>query len=86
MSVTGWRDVMIFKSGKVLIVTIGAILMSGCNQSEIIPQEASEIGRYQIINDPKHDGVFWIDTATGSVEQCQWTDLNGGSWKCFGVK
>lgn len=77
---------MIIKSVKLVIVTIGAILMSGCNQSEIIPQETSEIGRYQMIGDPKHDGVFVFDTSTGSVQQCQWTELEGGSWRCILVR
>ena len=77
---------MDFKSANVLIVTIGVILTSGCNQSEIIPEENSAIGRYQITSDTKHDGVFAIDTATGSIEKCERTELEGDSWRCILVR
>lgn len=63
------------------------IIMTSCKQKENNVQlEKSEIGRYQIVNDTKNDGVFWIDTATGNVQQCQWTDLDKGSWRCWTVK
>lgn len=71
------------------IVAIGT-LTSGCKQSKQISKDIDSdeksIGRYQIIDDPRHDGVFWIDTAKGEVQQCQWTELDKGSWRCFTVK
>lgn len=75
------------KNSKQKIITgfvlANLILLSGCSEEK----GNNKIGRYQIVNDTKNDGVFWVDTVTGRVEQCQWTEIGSEhSWKCFTVK
>ena len=66
------------------IMTVAAALRFMPFSSESHAQVTNVmIGRYQIVNDTKNDGVFWVDTASGRVEQCQWANQK---WICFRVR
>jgi hypothetical protein len=77
-------------SGKNILFLLAALILafSSLKYLLFVPDSlaqgtSSPVGRYAIVNDTKNDGVFWVDTVTGRVEQCQWaTD----SWKCFTVR
>ena len=63
------------------VLAASLILLCGCSpqKTELRPP----VGRYQIVADPRYDGVFWIDTVTGETMQCQWAEK---TWQCFSVK
>jgi hypothetical protein len=62
------------------------LLKTFSSVSEVAAQTgANSVGRYQIVNDPKHDGIFWVDTVTGAVKQCQWLKSKN-EWACFDVR
>ena len=65
---------------KLVALLAMSIVVIGCQSRE--PQK---IGRYQIVNDTKNDGVFWVDTVTGQTEQCLWA-AEQSHWSCFKVK
>ena len=79
------------KALKITFVFLNLIFLASCDEKK----EASvirgqivndtEIGRYQIVNDTKNDGVFWVDTVTGRVEQCQWGSFSK-KWNCYAVR
>lgn len=70
---------------KVFTVAV-SLAVAGCAQpSDKGKSEPAPIGRFQIVNDTKNDGVFWVDTRYGTVEQCMWVE-NTNQWKCFTVK
>jgi len=69
---------------KITFVFFNLFFLASCKEEK---RDTVEIGRYQIVNDTKNDGVFWLDTATGKVEQCQWANLgSNSSWQCFKVR
>ena len=74
---------------KFLAVATAAVLLAGCQDIEPMSEQSAQpelaIGRYQIVNDTKNDGVFWVDTTTGRTEQCQWVS-QVEEWRCFTVK
>lgn len=70
----------------VLFLTAWVAGCQGASDPQAFETRAdTEIGRYQIVNDTKNDGVFWIDTATGLTQQCQWNAV-GNEWQCYTVR
>lgn len=68
-----------------IVFLVGAVLaVAGCNDQPT-PDPNDEIGRFQIVNDTKNDGVFWIDTRDGDVKQCMW-NTEARAWQCYNVK
>lgn len=67
---------------------LASAMLAGCSELEGFSNsdpDSPKVGRYQIVNDTKNDGVFWIDTKTGRTEQCMWV-AETTEWRCFVVR